>query len=182
MQVGRPIKIVKLPKYARESISIPITNIWCAHTKKPITAIHIIEYIIANPENTQRNPITSINVDIRPNTGNIIIYTSGCPKNQNRCWKSTRSPPPITSKKEVLKFLSNNTIVTPPAKIGNVNINKIDVSNNPQINNNHIIKLKYFFLHTNNVPTTFKEFKILETPNRCTENIVKSHAIVEWKS
>lgn len=36
----------------------------------------------------------------------------------------------------------------------------------PQINNNQTKKLKYFFLQTNNVPTIFKEFKILEIPNK----------------
>jgi len=35
IQVGKPIKTVTLPKYIRESKSIPITNIWCAQTKKP---------------------------------------------------------------------------------------------------------------------------------------------------
>lgn len=73
-------------------------------------------------------------------------------------------------------------MVTPPAKIGNVNINSIDVKSKPHINNNQNIKLKNFFLHTNNVPTMFNAFNILDTPNKCTENIVKSHDIVEWKS
>lgn len=70
-------------------------------------------------------------------------------------------------------------MVTPPARIGNVNISNIDVKINPHINNNQKTKLKNFFLHTNKVPTTFKEFKILDTPSKCTENIVKSHDIVE---
>lgn len=155
---------------------------WCAHTKKPTIAIHNIEYIIAKQEKTHLNPTMSIKVEIKPNTGKIIIYTSGCPKNQKRCWNNTRSPPPTTSKKEVLKLRSNKIIVTPPASIGNVKINKIEVNIKPHINSNQNTKLKNFFLHTNKVPTTFKEFKILETPSKCTEKIVKSQAIVEWKS
>lgn len=63
--------------------------------------------------------------------------------------------------------------------MGNVNINKIQVNNKPHMNNNQNMKLKNFFLQTNNVPTTFNEFKILETPSKCTEKIVKSQAIVE---
>ena len=35
IHVGKPIKTVILPKYVRESKSIPITNMWCAQTKKP---------------------------------------------------------------------------------------------------------------------------------------------------
>jgi hypothetical protein len=37
--------------------------------------------------------------------------TSGCPKNQKRCWYNIGSPPPAASKNDVLKFLSVNTIV-----------------------------------------------------------------------
>lgn len=44
-----------------------------------------MEYIIAKQENTHLNPTISINVEIKPNTGKIIMYTSGCPKNQNKC-------------------------------------------------------------------------------------------------
>lgn len=56
------------------------------------------------------------------------------------------------------------------------------VNNIPHINKSHTKKLKYFFLQTNNVPTIFKEFRILEIPNKCTENITKSQAKVVWKS
>jgi hypothetical protein len=52
------------------------------------------------------------------------MYTSGCPKNQNKCWYNTGSPPPFGSKKEVLKFLSVSSIVIAPAKTGNDNNNK----------------------------------------------------------
>jgi len=52
------------------------------------------------------------------------MYTSGCPKNQNKCWYNTGSPPPFGSKKEVLKFLSVSSMVIAPAKTGNDNNNK----------------------------------------------------------
>jgi hypothetical protein len=42
-----------------------------------------------------------------------ICLTSGCPKNQKRCWNNIGSPPPAASKKDVLKFLSVKTIVIP---------------------------------------------------------------------
>ena len=41
--------------------------------------------------------------DVIPKAGKIIIYTSGCSKNQNICWKRTGSPPPAASKKDVPK-------------------------------------------------------------------------------
>jgi hypothetical protein len=53
-----------------------------------------------------------------PNPGRIRIYTSGCPKNQNKCWYRIGSPPPDGSKKDVLKLRSVNNIVIAPAKTG----------------------------------------------------------------
>jgi len=46
------------------------------------------------------------------------MYTSGCPKNQNRCWYRMGSPPPAGSKKEVFKFRSVRSIVIAPANTG----------------------------------------------------------------
>jgi hypothetical protein len=46
------------------------------------------------------------------------IYTSGCPKNQNRCWYRTGSPPPDGSKNEVFIFRSVRSIVIAPANTG----------------------------------------------------------------
>jgi hypothetical protein len=40
--VGIAIIIVADVKYARVSVSIPVVNIWCAHTKKPTIPITII--------------------------------------------------------------------------------------------------------------------------------------------
>jgi len=46
------------------------------------------------------------------------MYTSGWPKNQNKCWNRTGSPPPIGSKKVVLKFRSVRSIVMAAARTG----------------------------------------------------------------
>ena len=62
-----------------------------------------------------------------PNPGRIKIYTSGCPKNQNRCWYKIGSPPPIGSKKEVLKFRSVNSIVNAAARTGSEKASKKEV-------------------------------------------------------
>jgi hypothetical protein len=42
--------------------------------------------------------------DRLPNPGKIRMYTSGCPKKQNRCWYRMGSPPPAGSKNDVFKF------------------------------------------------------------------------------
>jgi hypothetical protein len=70
-----------------------------------------------------------------PNPGRIKIYTSGWPKNQNRCWYKMGSPPPEGSKNDVLKFRSVNSIVIAPAKTGKDSNNKTAVIRTDHTNN-----------------------------------------------
>ena len=63
------------------------------------------------------------------------MYTSGCPKNHNKCWYKIGSPPPAGSKNVVPKFLSVSNIVIAPASTGNDSnikkaVTKIDHANN----------------------------------------------------
>ena len=62
-----------------------------------------------------------------PKPGRIKIYTSGCPKNQNKCWYRIGSPPPAGSKKVVLRFRSVRSIVMPAANTGRDNNSKTAV-------------------------------------------------------
>lgn len=70
-------------------------------------------------------------------------------------------------------------MVTPPARMGKVKIKRTHVISKPQINNSQHIKLKYLCLQINIVPTIFIELSILDTPSKCTENIVKSQDMEE---
>lgn len=72
--------------------------------------------------------------EIIPNPGRIRIYTSGCPKNQNKCWYRIGSPPPVGSKKEVLKFRSVSSMVIAPARTGSDNKRRIAVINTDHTN------------------------------------------------
>jgi len=72
--------------------------------------------------------------EIIPNPGRIKIYTSGWPKNQNRCWNKIGSPPPIGSKYALLKFRSRSIIVIAPAKIGRAIRSRIVVNTIDQRN------------------------------------------------
>jgi hypothetical protein len=72
--------------------------------------------------------------EIIPKPGIIRIYTSGCPKNQNKCWYKIGSPPPAGSKKEVLKFRSVNNIVIAPASTGRESKSRIAVIFTAQTN------------------------------------------------
>lgn len=62
-----------------------------------------------------------------PNPGRIRIYTSGWPKNQNKCWYKIGSPPPEGSKKVVFRFRSVNSIVMPAARTGSDSSNRTAV-------------------------------------------------------
>jgi len=63
------------------------------------------------------------------------MYTSGCPKNQNRCWDSTGSPPPEGTKNDIFRFRSVNNIVIAAASTGKDRKRRIIVNKIDQINN-----------------------------------------------
>lgn len=115
-----------------------------------------------------------------PNAGSIRIYTSGCPKNQKRCWYSTGSPPPFGSKKDVLKFLSVNNIVIAPAKTGKDNKSKNAVMNTAQTKSGVRCAVMPGDLIFSIVTIKFIAPKIEETPARCKLKIAKSTDPPEW--
>jgi hypothetical protein len=63
-----------------------------------------------------------------PSAGSRIMYTSGCPKNQNKCWNRMAEPPslgsisPLTTiserKKLVPRLRSNNNNTAPDNNTG----------------------------------------------------------------
>ena len=102
------------------------------------------------------------------------MYTSGCPKNQNKCWYKTGSPPPLESKNVVLRLRSVNNIVMAPANTGRDNNNKIAVKITDH-GNNGILSLfwrndRIFKI----VVIKLAAPKIDLAPARCNEKIVKS--------
>jgi|LQAB01.1.fsa_nt_gi hypothetical protein len=118
--------------------------------------------------------------EIIPNPGRIRIYTSGCPKNQNKCWYRIGSPPPAGSKKEVFKFRSVNNIVMAPASTGNDSNNKMAVIITAHTNRGICsdFMLDGFILIA--VEIKFTAPKIDDTPARCKEKIVKSTDAPAW--
>lgn len=102
------------------------------------------------------------------------MYTSGWPKNQNKCWYKIGSPPPEGSKNEVLKFRSVNNIVMAPAKTGKDRSNKIAVIKTDQTNNgirSIVIPIDRMFTI---VVMKLIAPKIEEAPARWREKIAKS--------
>jgi hypothetical protein len=93
--------IVADVKYARVSTSIRTVNMWFANTTN-FNPIAIIVKIICKLLNDSFFPLSwQMMREIIPNPGKIKMYTSGCPKNQNRCWYRIWSPPPAGSKNDV---------------------------------------------------------------------------------
>jgi hypothetical protein len=72
---------------------IPEINIWCPQTTVDKKAIAKIEATIALYPKIGFLEFVAIISDVIPNAGNKTIYTSGCPKNQNRCSNNTGEPP-----------------------------------------------------------------------------------------
>ncbi len=72
--------------------------------------------------------------EIIPKPGRIRMYTSGCPKNQNRCWYRIGSPPPAGSKNDVFRFRSVSSIVIAPANTGRDNSSSTAVISTAQTN------------------------------------------------
>ena len=102
------------------------------------------------------------------------MYTSGCPKNQNRCWYKIGSPPPAGSKNEVFKLRSVSNIVIAPAKTGKDNKSKIAVITTDHTKRGMrsiVIPLVRILMV---VVMKFTAPKIEETPAKCSEKIAKS--------
>jgi hypothetical protein len=126
--VGIAIIIVVVIKYVCVSISKPIVNIWCLHTINPISLIvNIAKIMLIFLKFFILLVSWFIICDIIPKPGKIRIYTSGCPKNQNKCWNIIGLPFPFGLKNIVLKLISEIIIVIALAKTGKEIINKIEV-------------------------------------------------------
>ncbi len=105
---------------------------------------------------------------------NIIIRATVWPKNQNKCSYKIGSPPPATSKNEVLKFLSNNNIVIPADNTGNDNNNKNAVMKIDHTNNGNLCIVIPFVLIFNVVTMKLIAPNNDEIDVKCNAKIAKS--------
>lgn len=119
-------------------------------------------------------------LEIMPNPGRMRMYTSGCPKNQNRCWNKTGSPPPQGSKKEVLRFRSVRSMVIAAANTGKAKRSMIAVISTDQTNKgilNMGIDFGFILMH---VVMKLIAPRMEEAPARCKEKIARSTEGPEW--
>lgn len=102
------------------------------------------------------------------------MYTSGCPKNQNRCWYRIGSPPPAGSKNEVFRFRSVRSIVMAPARTGSDNSSSRAVIATAHTNRgirSKVIPVDRILI---TVEIKFTAPKIEEIPARCNLKIARS--------
>lgn len=136
-----------------------------------------IEYTIPRYESTSSFPLRTILAWlIIPNAGRISTYTSGCPKNQNKCWYNNTLPPPPLSKKLVFSFRSKRSIVMPQASTGNLRINRNTVTSRVQINKRIDSSGRLPFPHRT-VLIKLKLANKLLSPARCSLIILRSTAM-----
>ena len=64
---------------------IPVTNIWCPQTIKERKPMAKIEPIMALYQKMGFLEFVAIISEDNPNAGRSTIYTSGWPRNQNKC-------------------------------------------------------------------------------------------------
>src|ERR671937_871114 len=81
------------------TVGSPVANMWCAQTPKPMKATKSSASATSGKASIRRfENVGMIDVAI-PKAGRTMMYTSGWPKNQNRCCQSSDEPPWATSKK-----------------------------------------------------------------------------------
>jgi len=94
---GIEIIIVVVWKKVATVELMPVRYMWCAQTMKdrnPRT--NTAPIMILYPQSGLRELLHSISATI-PIAGKIKTYTSGCPKNQNKCCHKSGLPPPETA-------------------------------------------------------------------------------------
>src|SRR3954465_12151062 len=111
-----------------------------------------------------------------PKPGRIRMYTSGWPKNQNRCWNSTGSPPPSAEKKVVPKFRSVSSMVIAPASTGSASSSRNPVTRLDQTNNGILCKVMPGARMLKIVVMKLMAPRIDEAPARCSDRMAKSTA------
>src|SRR5680860_413783 len=112
MAINKVVKVNTDPKNG----FIPDMNIWWPHTMVDRNAIAKREAIMARYPKIGLRALVAKTSETIPMAGRITIYTSGCPKNQNKCSNRTGDPPwwcktspwmnISDKKKEVPKLLS----------------------------------------------------------------------------
>ena len=117
---------------------------------------------------------------IMPKPGRIRMYTSGWPKNQNRCWNRIGSPPPSGLKKVVPKLRSVSSMVIAPASTGSASSSRKVVTRIDQTNSGILCSVMPGARMLKIVVMKLIAPRIDEAPARCSARMAKSIAGPGW--
>ena len=95
--LGMLISMLAELKNAIVVMAMPVANMWCAQTRKPIAPTAIV-LPATNPYPTigRREKVEMI-CEAMPIAGSTMMYTHGCPNIQNSCCHSNGLPPRAAS-------------------------------------------------------------------------------------
>ncbi len=108
------------------------------------------------------------------------MYTSGWPKNQNRCWNSSGSPPPCGSKKVVPKLRSVSSMVIAPASTGSASSSRNTVTRSDHTNSGILCMVMPGARMLKIVVMKLMAPRIDEAPARWIDRMTKSIAGPGW--
>src|SRR5580704_771567 len=115
-----------------------------------------------------------------PNAGRIRMYTPGWPKNQNRCWNSTGSPPPSAEKKVVPKLRSVSSMVIAPARTGSDSKSRNTVTRIDHTNSGILCRVMPGARMLKMVVMKLMAPRIDDAPAKWSDRIAKSTAGPGW--
>src|SRR6185312_5651339 len=146
MTEGMEMIIVVVWKNVAIRMPMPVIYIWCAQTMNDRNPIVIAEYTSdLYPQIGLRVLLAMISATI-PIAGRMSTYTSGWPRNQNKCCHSNGLPPPlfcanvptarpVGRKKLVCATLSINCMMPAASSGGNASNSRKAVTNCDQTKN-----------------------------------------------
>src|SRR5882672_2099548 len=115
-----------------------------------------------------------------PKAGKIMMYTSGWPKNQNKCWNSSGSPPPSGAKNVVPKLRSVSSMVMPPASTGSASSSRNTVTKIDHTNSGILCNVMPGARMLKMVVMKLMAPRIEEAPARWIDRMAKSTAGPGW--
>src|SRR3990170_8550980 len=93
MADGTPMAMVSSENANAEYGLNPLMNMWWPQTMKPRNPMDDMAATMALYPNTGLRANVERMCDATPMPGRMAMYTSGCPKNQNRCCQRSGDPP-----------------------------------------------------------------------------------------
>src|SRR5229473_8048618 len=90
---GTPMPMVMIEKANAVYGLMPLINMWWPHTMNPRNPIDSMAYTMALYPKMGLRENTESNCEHNPIAGKIAMYTSGWPKNQNKCCHKSGEPP-----------------------------------------------------------------------------------------